>query len=303
LKLSHARIACIVNPNSAHGSTGREWPRLKASIYDRLGTCAVHMTGGAGDAVRLSREAVMKGAEVLLCVGGDGTLNEVVNGVMDVDGGSQVSLGIVPRGTGCDLARFLGIAPRSEKALETIAAAQRFRIDLGKATYLDHGGAKVCRYFHNVLSFGLGGEVDARVERSHRFFGGFAAFLWATLVAIMRYKKKKIFLSVDDVFTGEVQIWNIAVAKMDDGVFQVTLVGDLKLWEVFRHLPKLYNGRIYEPEQVKMLSGKKIRAASSQRVLLDVDGEQPGRLPVEIELVPSALSVICDERFSRARSA
>lgn len=314
--MNHARIACIVNPHSAHGSTGREWPRLKARINDRLGPCGVYITGGPGDAVRLSRQAVAGGAELLICVGGDGTVNEVVNGVMAEGGGSRVLLGIVPRGTGCDLARSLGIAHSSEIALETIVADRRCRIDIGQATYQDHEGARICRYFHNVLSFGLGGEVDARVERSHRIFEGFTAFLWATVISILRYSKKKIFLAVDDVFSGEVKIWNVAVAngqyhgagmwvapgaEMSDGVFQVTVVGDLHLWEVFRHLPKLYNGRIYQPEQVKMLCGKKIRASSSQQVLLDLDGEQPGRLPVEIELVPGALSVICSERFSRAR--
>jgi diacylglycerol kinase family enzyme len=90
-------------------------------------------------------------------------------------------------------------------------------------------------------------------------------------------------------------MWVAPEAEIDDGIFHITVIGDLRLFEVFWNLPKLYNGKIYGVRKVTHLTGRRIVATSQQRVLLDVDGEQPGRLPATIEMVPSALRLICDE--------
>jgi diacylglycerol kinase family enzyme len=158
-----------------------------------------------------------------------------------------------------------------------------------------------------VTSFGLGGEVDERVNRGGNLFGGFVSFIWATLVSLLAYNKKHIRLRVDDAFDQQVKTWNVAVANgqyhgggmwvapaasLTDGLFHVTVVGDLSLPKVFRELPNLYNGKIYQVKKVRTLTGKRVEADSDQRVLLDVDGEQPGRLPAIIEMVPGKLRFI-----------
>ena len=155
-----------------------------------------------------------------------------------------------------------------------------------------------------MTSFGLGGEVDERVNRSGNLFGGFVSFIWATLLSLLIYSKKHIHLKVGDDYDQHVTIWNVAVANgqyhgggmwvapaasLVDGLFHVTVVGDLSLPEVFRELRNLYNGRIYQVKKVQMVVGKRVEALSDQRVLLDVDGEQPGRLPATIEMVPGRL--------------
>jgi diacylglycerol kinase family enzyme len=137
--------------------------------------------------------------------------------------------------------------------------------------------------------------------------GPFLSFIWATLLSIFVYGKKRIHLRVDDDFEKDVIIWNIAVANgryhgggmcvapdalVDDGLFHVTVIGDLTLPEVFWNLPKLYNGKIKTIQQVFTLTAKRVIAESEQTVLLDVDGEQPGRLPVVIDMVPGALKMI-----------
>ena len=137
--------------------------------------------------------------------------------------------------------------------------------------------------------------------------GGFVSFIWATLISLLIYDKKRVHLTVDNSFDQEVMTWNIAVANgqyhgggmqvapgaaVDDGLFHITVIGDLSLPQVFLNLPKLYNGKILEVNKVFSLTGKRIEAHSNQRVLLDVDGEQPGQLPVTIEIVPGALNLI-----------
>jgi diacylglycerol kinase (ATP) len=303
------KIVFIVNPNAAMGSTLREWPQMEKMAKDRLGIFQTFLTTGPGDATMLTRTALQKGAELVVCVGGDGTLNEVVNGFMGKNGPIQpeAMVGFIPRGTGCDFIKTVPIPVELDRAMGVIIASHARSIDLGRLKYMDHHGYPSSRYFHNITSFGLGGEVDERVNRTTKIFGGFISFIWATLISILIYNKKRIHLTVDNCFNQSVMIWNVVVAngqyhgggmwvapeaKVDDGIFHVTVIGDFSLPGVFWNLPKLYNGKLVGLKKVKTFMGKKVEASSDQQVLLDVDGEQPGQLPVVIDIVSKAVHFI-----------
>ena len=309
MKHAPGKTAFIVNPNSSMGSTGREWSEIKGLARDRLGPFEVYLTTGPEDATRLTRSALQNGAKLVVCVGGDGTLHEVVNGFMGEETpiSPEAVLGFIPRGTGCDFIKTVGIPKDLNRALDLIVGRHVRPVDLGRLEYRDHKGRPSRKYFHNVTSFGLGGEVDDRVNRTTKAFGGFVSFLWATLVSLLIYDKKRIHIRVDNGYPRPITCWNIAVAigqyhgggmwiapsaRVDDGCFQVTLIGDLSLAEVLWHLPKLYNGKLFQVKKVTALSAKRIEAHSEQRVLFDVDGEQPGQLPVIIDMVAGALPLI-----------
>jgi diacylglycerol kinase (ATP) len=302
-------LAFVVNPNAGGGSTGERWTKIAALARDRLGPFEAYVTAKSGDAAVFTKEAIIKGASTVVCVGGDGTLNEVVNGLMAVEGHLRTwtALGYIPNGTGCDFIKSVPIPRDPEEALQRIRQRNLRTIDLGKLVFLNHDGRSAVRYFHNVTSFGLGGEVDERVNRTSKRFGPFLSFIWATLISILVYGKKRVHLKVDNVYDGEVFVWNVAVANgqyhgggmwvapgasVDDGVLDVTVLGDLSLAGVFRNLHNLYNGKILQVQKVFGLKGKTISASSNQRVLLDVDGEQPGMLPLTVEVVPAALTLI-----------
>jgi len=310
--MASRKIAFIVNPNAARGAVGREWPGIQDLAKRRLGEFQAFLTAGPGHATTLTRHALQQGAEVVVCVGGDGTLNEVVNGFMGEDSPlrPEAMLGFIPRGTGCDFIKTIHLPTAPERALDIIKASHARYIDLGRISYRDNRGNPSLRYFHNVTSFGLGGEVDDRVNRTTKAFGGFVSFIWATLASILIYDRKSIHLKVDKGFDQEVECWNVAVANgqyhgggmwvapeaiVDDGMFHVTVIGDFTLPEVFRNLPKLYNGKLLQHKKVKTLVGKRIEASSEQRVLLDVDGEQPGRLPAVIDIIPGAIPFITQQ--------
>ena len=304
-----SKIAFIVNPHAGNGSTGSNWSYIEAVARNRLGHFQTYMTQNPGDALRFAEDAVAKDAGLLVCMGGDGKLNEVINGIMmhEESKRSSVMLGFVPNGTGCDFIKTLPIPQNIEHAIDAIAGGYVRAIDLGRLSFRDHRGHECRRYFHNITSFGLGGDVAQRVNRTTKAFGPFISFMWATLISIFLYGKKRIRIRIDNGFEQAFTVWNVAVANrryhgggmwvapdasLYDGLLNVTVIGDLTLSEVFLNLPKLYNGRIYDIDKVVMLTGKKIEAFSDQPVLLDVDGEQPGMMPIVIHVVPGALKII-----------
>jgi len=303
------KVAIIVNPHAGGGRAGKHWPLIEGLLSERLGAFQTSLTRGPGDATVMTRDYLREGADLIVCVGGDGTLNEVVNGFMEGDEllRKESSLAFIPNGTGCDFVRTASIPSNINESVDNILQGHIRKIDIGKLEFTDHEGKKQSRYFHNITSFGLGGEVDARVNKTSKAFGPFLSFIWSTIVSIFCYGKKTVQLEVDDHYREEVVIWNIAVAngryhgggmlvapaaELEDGIFQVVVIGDLTLAQVFWHLPKLYNGQINKLRQVTTLTGRKITASSADHVLLDVDGEQPGRLPVTLEILPGVLPLI-----------
>jgi len=305
-----AGSAFIVNPHAGHGFAERHWPEIQRTAQRLATGHEVWFTRGPGDAEALVRKAASKGVRRLVCVGGDGTLNEVVNGLMRVDPAWRraVVLGYVPCGTGCDFARTLRLPAHPADALAVaMSEGPSQAVDIGHMTFRKKNGTVGHAYFHNVVSFGLGGEVDERVNRSSAPLGGFLSFILATLMSALLYRKKQIRLCVDQSPPFEVSAWNVVVANGQyhgggmwvapdavptDGWFRVTVIGDFSLPEVFLHFPKLYNGRLGNLQKVRCLRGRRIEASSSERVLLDMDGEQPGQLPVAIHLIPGAIRLV-----------
>jgi YegS/Rv2252/BmrU family lipid kinase len=304
-----SRFFFIVNPHAGRGSVGRQWPHILEGARQRFGDVGFSITGGPGEAALSTRRALLDGAEVIVCVGGDGTLNEVVTGVMDekIPLRPSAMLGLVPNGTGCDFIKTVRIPSDPGEALDVIAAARFRPLDLGRLAYRDHLGRPAVRYFHNVTSFGLGGEVDERVNRTTKVFGGFVSFFWATVMTVLRYRGKRVLLSIDGSEEEPVTVLNVVIgngqyhgggmwvapeARVDDGLFHVTVIGDFSLPEIFFHFPKLYNGKLLLLRKVRGVTAKRVEARSLERVLLDVDGEQPGSLPATAEIVRSALRLI-----------
>jgi YegS/Rv2252/BmrU family lipid kinase len=299
----------IVNPSSGNGSTGREWRRIEGMAQKRLGDFKTFMTTRPGEATYLTRRQLLDGSDRVICVGGDGTLNEVVNGFMDESGPirPEALLGFLPNGTGCDFCRTVCEKTSLENSLDMIRASHIRIIDLGRVKYQGQDGHPCIRYFHNITSFGLGGEVVDRVNHTSKACGPFLSFIWATLVGFFVYNKKRVRFQVDKGQPQDVTILNLVVANgqfhgggmqvapdalVDDGLFHITVIGNLSLPEFFWNLPKLYNGNIKKVKQVSTYKGRKVVAVSEQTVLLEMDGEQPGCLPVEIEIVPSAIRMI-----------
>ncbi len=299
----------IVNPLSGGGSTAARWPAIAARARKILGEFQAAVTRAPGEAGLLATHAVARGGRRLVVVGGDGTLNEVINAVMalDVEMQRKICLGIVPNGTGCDFAKGVSIPKDPGESLSLIAEAPTRSVDVGCIVFRDEKGQKSRRFFLNVASFGLGGEVARRVRTAPRALGPAFAFLWATVLAVLSFGKKRICLQIDGGSPRICRAWNVAVAngryhgggmlvapdaRPDDGAFHITVIGDLTLTQVFLNLRHLYNGRIHQVEGVFGFVGTRVEAASDLPVPLDVDGEGPGTLPAALTILPRALNLI-----------
>ena len=297
------RTAVIVNPRSAGGKTGRQWAGIAEKLRARLGPLEVRFTERPGHGTSLAREVVEQGFERIIAAGGDGTVSEIANGMVDGD----AVLGILPLGTGGDFRRTLGVPKGLEAAIEALAGAVARRIDLGKVGFRGWDGIYQTRYFINLVSFGMGGEVASRAKNRLTPLGGTTAFLWATLVSFFVFERKRVRLQVDGEAGRMWEIYNIAVgngrfhgggmqacptADLADGVLEVTVIEYLRRWEAIRDLPVLYSDDVYKHPKVSHLRGKLVVGESEEEVRIEVDGEPLGTLPLEITVVPGALTVL-----------
>jgi diacylglycerol kinase (ATP) len=303
------RMMFVVNPASSNGKTRRRWPEIKNILDTRGFDYDFRWTGGPWEAAEITRDSLKEGFSVVVAVGGDGTLNEVVNGffLVDEETRNRGSLGVISMGTGSDFIRTVGIPRDIPGAVTRLAKGNRSLLDVGLARFSRADGSRGERYFLNVADVGMGGETALRVNSTSKALGGFLSFLWGVIVSISLYKNKEMTLVIDGEVTWQGRYVSVAMgngrffgggmkitpqAMPADGLLDVTILPDFSKPMLFWSLPKVYSGRHLDIEGVKYTRGSKIALTSPEVVLLETDGEMPGQLPVEVEVLPRALQVI-----------
>ncbi|MCC6797560.1 MAG: diacylglycerol kinase family lipid kinase [Candidatus Hydrogenedentes bacterium] len=308
------KIAVIVNPMSANGRTGKHWREIETRLRKVLGDFTTFTTKRPGHAVDLTRRTIQDGYDLIVSAGGDGTHCEVVNGFYEgnLPVNPAAAMAIFPHGTGSDLARGMGVR-KIDDALAMLRARTITKVDIGRVTLtLPHGGTQV-RYFLNIADFGIGGAVAERVNGQTKRFGPFLTFLYAVLRTLLTFRNPLVSIQIDgELF--ETRTINVIVAngqyygggihvardaRMDDGQFEVYVLGDIRLLTALRYLHTFYLGTYLKyPHLVRRYTGTRITAQSDERVLLNLDGEQPGQLPAAIELLPAALPFVVPNALS-----
>jgi YegS/Rv2252/BmrU family lipid kinase len=296
----------IVNPKSGGGATGRTFAAMRGTIERALGTVDVMMTERSGHGIDLARDGSKKGHPLVIAVGGDGTIHEVVNGLLQADAKSE--LGIIGTGTGGDFRKTLALEHRLDRYVEAIASGRRRTIDVGRFS----GGGKEAHYFVNILSAGMGGLVDRYVADASRMFGGKAAYFGASLKALVNARLGNVRCTVTlDGKTEEriVRSFMIAIcngqffgggmkvapmAAVDDGTFELIALGATSKIGFAMTSSSIYSGAHVGQAGTVHLRGQKFRLElvnddAKSMFLLDVDGEPMGGLPLEIEVLPKAL--------------
>lgn len=289
-----------MNPAADNGATGKRWPEIARLAAGRGLSGDTFLSERPGHLVDLAREAAAGGARLLVAVGGDGTVNEVVNGIAGLE---RVELAIVHRGTGGDFARTFGIPHRLEEALDVATRGSTREVDLGRATLRTWAGKEGATWFANIASAGMSGAVAKRVNETGKALGGKLSYAWSTVAVFPRWRNGQMTVSVDgeersgamyDVMIANGQYLGGGMkmcpdADPSDGLFDVLLIGDISKRDLVLTLPKIYRGTHLPHPKAELLRGSKVTIEAPIPLPVQLDGEQPGTTPAAFEVVPNAL--------------
>ncbi len=311
-----APMIVVVNPRAGAGRAEARLPAIEAALRARGARFEVRPTARSGDATRIVREVLAAGAPGVVVVGGDGTLSEATNGFFD-EAGAPVRPGAwlapLSAGTGGDFRKTIGSPNVTAngrgigEAVDRVLSARARPIDVGWLRFVKDDGTPGARAFLNITSFGMGGLVDRLVNDAPKWLGGGPSFFVGALRALARYRPQRVRVTVDEEAPFEVTILNLAVANgqffgggmhvapraaIDDGLFDVVTMEDVGTARSLGLTPALYRGTHLTRPGVRFARGKRVVAEpvdAGEAVLLDVDGEAPGRLPATFEMRAGAL--------------
>lgn len=295
----------IVNPVAGAYSTRRKWPRIGRLLRHIGLSFDFEYTEGPGHAIELARAATIDGYPYLVAVGGDGTVNEVANGILSVDSLANTALGVIGTGTGSDFVRSVGIPRDLALACSSLVSSKRLEIDVGVVEYQRNGKLEQ-RFFVNAAGVGFDATVVETTERLPKYFGGTIPYVFGLLRSLVGYRNKPVTLGVGDRVE-EARILSVVVAngcyfgggmrmapqaELVDSLLDVVIVGDMGKFELLKALPTVYNGTHINHPKVRMAKATKVTVKSREHILVHADGELLGEVPATFWLKPAALSLI-----------
>lgn len=304
------KAAIIVNPYSGGGRTARVWGEIRDEVRSRLGSIVEYTTGGPNDATRFATQiASQEDYDLVIAGGGDGTINEVVNGLFndkDEAINPNLKLGILSAGRGCDFIRSVNIPNDYRKAVDILVNPTFRRVDVGCAFYKDEFGREQKRYFMNIACAGMAGQVAKSCNRMPRSIPPELSYFASVAGTFLTARGQKMKVTVDKSVVFEGLCLNVFVAnggysgagmcwapmaKVDDDQFEVVIVEPLPKYKVLLSAHKMYDGNFIGMPGIHHFKGKIVLVESLDDVLLEMDGEQPGVAPLACSILPQALSL------------
>jgi YegS/Rv2252/BmrU family lipid kinase len=309
----------IVNPASADGGTRDSWPKIASDLRTHFGPFAVAFTEGIGHGRQLAAEAAKSGTKLIIACGGDGTISEVANGILEAN--QETELGVLPGGTGSDFRRTLRMPTNPAAAARALRDGHTRVIDAARVTFVNDSGERETRFFVNVASFGMSTEVLSRTAsgESKKWIPGFASrkigsklsYAAATLQTTLASSSIEVHIQLDEHLERRLRVAEFCVAnaryyggamkiapdaKLDDGFLDVVSIGDASSFRILSNAPRLYFGAHLRMDEVTHALARQIVARPLRKdeiVRVELDGEVVGRLPATFQVMPLALRVRC----------
>jgi YegS/Rv2252/BmrU family lipid kinase len=297
-------LVVIANPHSGRGRVGQEMPELERQLISRRLGYRIVETDGPGHATAIAREALEAGDRFLVAVGGDGTVHEVVNGMIENDKplGEDAVLGVVAAGSGCDFVKTFGLPQDVPKAVRHLDGDRVFPIDVIRVDY-QQDGRTVTRYVPNIAEAGFGGAVVARAERLPRWLGR-SRYFWAFWLSVRKYRTGTISVQVDrKSFEGRAS--NVVIANGQfygggmrisprsypgDGLLDIQISTGPKS-DAFTMMPKIYRGEHVPHPHIKEMRGRVITVEADRPLPIEGDGEVLGTTPATFTVIPEIISL------------
>ena len=304
----------IVNPNAGRRKIEKDWDEIAELLYNAGISYERVFTKHKYHAIELSKTYIEKGYKNIISVGGDGTMNEIINGIFlqKKYPTTEITLGMITVGTGNDWARTYKIPSDYKKAIEIIKKGKTFVQDSGIVTY-DENGERKKRHFVNIAGMGYDALVATKTNAmKEKKKGGSFAYLYNLVIGLFQYKNLHLKITIDDkqIFNGAVFSLSIGICKYngggimqlpnsipDNGIFDITLIKKTTKLRVIKNLAKLYDGTFIKMKEVETFTGKEITVSSQPKnlSLIEAEGESLGHSPLHFEIVPKSISLIVNK--------
>jgi YegS/Rv2252/BmrU family lipid kinase len=295
----------IVNPAAGAGKTAKKWPQIMV-LLKSMGLDFKHdITEAPGHAVELAKAAVKKGYKIVVSVGGDGTIHEIVNGLHEAGATTDVAVGIVNTGTGADYIRTLGVPRRYKEACKCLLSRGRRIVDLGVVEYTK-GGQRQKRLFVNFAGIGFDAEVVRATTEKFKALGDMPSYLMGLFSTLMSYENRDVSIIVDGEH-GERRVCTILLnngryggggmmpapnADPSDGFFDVVIIDDITKPDLIMSIPRIYRGTHLTHPKVTLLRAREVEIIPTLTSAVQADGELLGEAPARFTVLPAALKVI-----------
>ncbi len=306
--MSKTNWIAIVNMAAGGGKTKKDWPII-AQILQREGVrYETFFTDRRLHASIIARNKIKEGYSKIIVVGGDGTMNEVINGVFSQKRihTTEVMLGMISVGTGNDWAKTFNIPADYEGAVRTIKQQKTFIQDAGLVNYRK-SGKEWKRYFINIAGLGFGAKVVERANRmKEKGKSGHMLYFYNIFYSLIQYRSKKAVIEIDGTsYDRKIFSLNVGIGKYngggmiqvphaiaDDGLYSITLIKKIGKLNVIANMKKLYNGNIVKHSKVETYMAKSVQIDGSSLLKVETDGESLGHGPVRFEIIPRSVTVI-----------
>jgi len=300
-----APIKVVVNPAAGAGKTVKKWPLIKNILESMELDFDYELTEAPGHAIEITKDAVEKGCNLVVCVGGDGTINEIANGLYKAGANKDVVVGIVNTGTGADYIRTIGVPRAYKEACQRLTSPQRCTVDLGVVDYKSNG-SRAKRLFVNFAGLGFDAEVVKATNEKFKSLGAMPSYLMGLLTTFMSYQNRDISIVVD----GEVMERRVCTVMMNhgkyggggmfaapdadpgDGFFDVLIIDDMTKPDLLISLPRIYNGTHLTHPKVTMKKAREVEIRTTRPTAVQADGELLGEAPASFTVLPAALSIV-----------
>lgn len=300
----------VVNPRSAGGRTWKRWKNTEEIIKNEIGiTCETAYTSSTADATHITRKAIKEGYRHIIAVGGDGTINEVLNGFYE--NGKKIApsvyFSILSTGTGSDFQRMF-TDDGLKRTIQSIIHRERIMYcDIVRATYDSWAHTRESRFYINSADLGIGAETSMRVNQNSKHLGGFLTFLFAALRTLMTYQKFEAEVIIDgikvfsgvtpEIVTNNGRFYGGGImitpdAEITDGQLDILIIEDISKGKFLRTMPAAYRGDHIHQSCVKTFRGRHVEITCSKKVPLETDGENPGTSDTTFEILPGDIPLV-----------
>lgn len=266
----------------------------------------IKQTSETHRAVLLTTEAIVEGTDYLVAVGGDGTVNEVVNAHLDSGKHKEILIGIIPHGRGNDFVKSLGIQKNIRSLFQAIQNNSFISVDVGLLTFNDPNKVAINRCFINIADIGLGGLATQMIRTSPKYLGANISYAWAIFKSLISYKSQKVKISTPDwIYEGDIISACMANgkyfgsglciapdAKIDDGIAEIVLIGNVGIWDYLTKIPLLKKGKKINHPEVYYKKSMSCMIESQTPMPIDIDGEFVGYTPLKMVMKQKMIKIL-----------